>query len=281
MGTSLMASKDGEPNSEQRRLAPGRNGEPANEKRDKSKLKIFIDNAEVAIEPTYPLSNDRPLKFAKAKITREAKTKLLTRTPSDSCEGVHEVLEENYVVRRTLGYYACRMLGAWQLMVDMVTDCGSRINTTMSDLKEAAARGFRRLCDVVEAALDKERSTRCPSKKNSGEIGITILNTTEREVQIRVPLVELEWGELKHFFLCLGNKKASGNFNTTISCREHNQLLLENLRVGNLNQEEEEEGYQSITALCEEYSDIFHIKGDILTFTPGIDHMVPTLMDTQ
>ncbi|KAJ8888051.1 hypothetical protein PR048_007537 [Dryococelus australis] len=95
---------------------------------DKSKLKEFIDNVEAVVELTNPRDHEQLLRFVKAKMTREANTKLLARTAVDSWEGVRDILEEYCAVRRTLDYYACRMFGVRQVGQDTVADWGSRID---------------------------------------------------------------------------------------------------------------------------------------------------------
>ncbi|KAJ8872873.1 hypothetical protein PR048_026489 [Dryococelus australis] len=148
-----------------------------NQRGDKSKLKAFIDNAEAVIELTDPLNDNLLLKFVKAKISQEAKTKLLARTAIDSMEGVQEFK---------------RMFGALQVKDDNVAEWGSRIDTMMSDLKDAAAwiltrkeiRSAQALIDHLAKVCfeqrvskwnsptgskkQKKRATWCPSQKNCG-----------------------------------------------------------------------------------------------------------------
>ncbi|KAJ8885113.1 hypothetical protein PR048_011309 [Dryococelus australis] len=53
---------------------------------------------------------ERLLKFLKAEITGEAKSKLLARTMVDKWQVVKYVLEENYAVRRTPNFYSCKTI---------------------------------------------------------------------------------------------------------------------------------------------------------------------------
>jgi hypothetical protein len=48
----------------------------------------------------------------KAKITGDARSKLMVRDLTHSWEQVKTILEENYATRRTLDYYACKIFNA-------------------------------------------------------------------------------------------------------------------------------------------------------------------------
>ena len=54
------------------------------------------------------------LKFVKTKITGDARSKLMVRDLTHTWALVKGILEENYAVRRTLDFYACRMFSAQQ-----------------------------------------------------------------------------------------------------------------------------------------------------------------------
>jgi hypothetical protein len=56
--------------------------------------------------------------FVKAKITGEARSKLLVTDITHSWELVKVILEENYATRRTLDFYACKMFSARQGKVE-------------------------------------------------------------------------------------------------------------------------------------------------------------------
>lgn len=81
---------------------------------DKRKLREFIENVDVVFELMDPAKHDVLLKFVKAKITGDARSKLLVRDLTHSWELVKAILEENYATRRTLDYYACKMFSARQ-----------------------------------------------------------------------------------------------------------------------------------------------------------------------
>ena len=80
---------------------------------DKKKLRKFIENVDVVFELVFPAKHDL-LKFVKAKITGEARSKLMVRDLTHSWELVKAILKENYATRRTLDYYACKMFSARQ-----------------------------------------------------------------------------------------------------------------------------------------------------------------------
>ncbi|KAJ8884398.1 hypothetical protein PR048_016255 [Dryococelus australis] len=86
------------------------------------------DNVEAMVELTNPRDHERCLGFVKAKITGEAKTKLLARTAVDSWEGVRDVLDENYVLA----------------------------NEKVLLVVRSKSQGFRGLCCLVEAVLEEE-----------------------------------------------------------------------------------------------------------------------------
>jgi hypothetical protein len=69
---------------------------------DKKRLREFIENVDVAFEIVHPHKHEILLKFVKKKITGDARSKLLVR------------YLENYAVRRTLDFYACRMFSVRQ-----------------------------------------------------------------------------------------------------------------------------------------------------------------------
>jgi hypothetical protein len=59
---------------------------------------------------------------------------------------VKGILEENYAVRRTLDYYACKMFSARQEKNESVASWGNRIDEMHTELREAA----RRVCKPEE-----------------------------------------------------------------------------------------------------------------------------------
>jgi len=94
----------------------------------------------VAFELVNPLKHDILLKFVKTKITGDARSKLIVRDLTHTWALVKVILEENYPVRRTLDFYACRMFSARQEKGEGVASWGSRIDELQTELREAAKR---------------------------------------------------------------------------------------------------------------------------------------------
>jgi hypothetical protein len=107
---------------------------------DKRKLKEFIDNVSTAFELVRPEQHGLLLKFVKTKITGEARSKLLVRDLTSTWREVRRILEENYGIKRTLDFYACRMFSSRQGVHESVASWSSRIDTMQSQLREAAFR---------------------------------------------------------------------------------------------------------------------------------------------
>jgi hypothetical protein len=107
---------------------------------DKRRLKEFVDNVTTAFELVNPSDHDLLLKFVKTKITGEARSKLLVRDLTATWRDVKQILEENYGVRRTFDYYACRMFSSRQGVSEGIAPWSSRIDTMQSELREAAYR---------------------------------------------------------------------------------------------------------------------------------------------
>ena len=81
---------------------------------DKRRLWEFIDNVDVAFELVHSNKHEMILKFVKTKVTGDARSKLMVRDLTHAWALVKGVLEENYAVRRTLDYYACKLFSARQ-----------------------------------------------------------------------------------------------------------------------------------------------------------------------
>jgi len=79
---------------------------------DKKRLREFIENVDVAFELVYPNKHDIVLKFVKTKIIVDARSKFIVRDLTHMWALGKGILEENYAVRRTLDFYACRMFSA-------------------------------------------------------------------------------------------------------------------------------------------------------------------------
>src|SRR5215469_365873 len=114
---------------------------------DKRKLREFVENVDVIFELVDPSKHDVLLKFVKAKITGDARSKLMVRDLTHSWELVKAILEENYATRRTLDFYACRMFSARQDKNESVASWGNKIDELQTDLREAA----RRVCKSEES----------------------------------------------------------------------------------------------------------------------------------
>ncbi|KAJ8885729.1 hypothetical protein PR048_011927 [Dryococelus australis] len=69
-------------------------------------------------------------------------------------EDIKEILDENYVTRQKIDYYACRLFNARQGTSEEVANWDSRIDAIVTNFKEAALRvGL-----TIEAALEEESS---------------------------------------------------------------------------------------------------------------------------
>ena len=105
---------------------------------DKRKLREFIENVDAVFELVDPSKHDVLLKFVKAKITGDARSKLMVHDLTHSWELVKAILEENYATRRTLDYYACKMFSARQNKNESIASWGNKIDALQTDLREAA-----------------------------------------------------------------------------------------------------------------------------------------------
>jgi len=106
----------------------------------------------VVFELVDPIKYDILLKFVKAKITGDARSKLMVRDLRHSWEVVRAILEENYATRRTLDYYACKMFSARQSKNESIASWVHKIDELQTDLREAA----RRVCrpEEILGAID-------------------------------------------------------------------------------------------------------------------------------
>jgi DNA polymerase/3'-5' exonuclease PolX len=107
---------------------------------DKRRLREFIQNVDVAFELVHPNKHEVLLKFVKTKITGDARSKLMVRDLTHTWALVKRILEENYSVRHTLDFYACRMFSARQEKNESVASWVSRIDEMQTELREAARR---------------------------------------------------------------------------------------------------------------------------------------------
>ena len=106
---------------------------------DKKRLREFTENVDVAFELVHPNKHDILFKFVKTKITADARSKLIVRDLTHTLALVKGILEENYALRRTLDFYACRMFSA-RHKGESVASWGSRIDEMQTELREAVRR---------------------------------------------------------------------------------------------------------------------------------------------
>ena len=110
---------------------------------DKRRLRGFIENVDVAFELVHLNKHDILLKFVKTKIVGDARSKLMVRDLTQIWALVKGILEENYAVRSTLEFNACRMFGARQEKGESVASWGNLIVEMQTELREAARRIYK------------------------------------------------------------------------------------------------------------------------------------------
>ena len=103
-------------------------------------LEEFISNVDAAFELVNPVQHSILLKFVKARICGEARSKLLVRSLTETWKDVKQILIENYSVRRTIDFYACQMFSARQGKGDSIAVWASKVDALQSQLREAVAR---------------------------------------------------------------------------------------------------------------------------------------------
>ena len=79
-------------------------------------------------------------------MTGDARSKLMVRDLTHTWALVKGILEENYAVRCTLDYYACKMFSARREKNESVASWGNHIDERQTELREAA----RRVCTPEE-----------------------------------------------------------------------------------------------------------------------------------
>jgi hypothetical protein len=109
-------------------------------------LREFIEGAEAAIEVTHPRQRELVLKFILAKIQGDAKDKLLARVERDTWPQIKGILEENYLVRRTLEYYTGTLFNSRQSPTETVAQWGARLDNLAMDLR----REVRQRLQIME-----------------------------------------------------------------------------------------------------------------------------------
>lgn len=150
---------------------------------NKNKLKEFLDNADTAFELVNPVQHSILLKFVKSKVIGDAKSKLLVRERTNSWEEVKEILEENYSVRRTIDYYACKLFNARQGNSESVANWGSRVDTLVTDLKEAAMRVCTAPQEQGALALIHHLARACFTQGLNSERIQTILRSKSTQIE--------------------------------------------------------------------------------------------------
>ena len=100
---------------------------------DKRKLRVFIENVDVVFELVASSKHDILLNSVKAKITSDARSKLMLRDLTHSWELVK-------AYRRKLDYYACKMFSARQSKGESMASWGNKIDALQTDLREAGRR---------------------------------------------------------------------------------------------------------------------------------------------
>jgi hypothetical protein len=109
-------------------------------------LREFIEGAEAAIAVTHPGKRELLLKFIIAKIQGDAKDKLLARVGRDTWPQMKGILEENYLVKRTLEFYTGTLFNSRQGPTETVAQWGARLDNLAMDL----GREVRRRLHVLE-----------------------------------------------------------------------------------------------------------------------------------
>jgi hypothetical protein len=102
------------------------------------------------------------------------------------------------------------------------------------------------------------------------EIGVcptSVINTTETDMTIALPLVTLEVLYTGECALTLTTSADFSGSSTLFNLHNH-------LRLGYFNSEERQK--ESLVSLCEKFSDLFHVLSDILTCTTTIEHAILT-----
>ncbi|XP_049957929.1 uncharacterized protein LOC126474502 [Schistocerca serialis cubense] len=111
---------------------------------NKKDVREFIENVYAAFELVKPEEHETLLKFVKAKITGEARSRLQVRERTGTWQEVKRVLEENYASKRTIDYYACKIFQARQGQGEPIAMWASRIDEMQRDFREAVNRVMAR-----------------------------------------------------------------------------------------------------------------------------------------
>ena len=96
---------------------------------------------------------------------------------------------------------------------------------------------------------------------------ISVINTTEKEIEIQTPHVQIEQITKENTAELLATAKEEDSIP-----KSRTEKIKQLLRTEHLNQEEK----RAIERISEEYSDTFHLKGEPLTYTNAVQHEIAT-----
>ncbi|KAJ8885573.1 hypothetical protein PR048_011771 [Dryococelus australis] len=145
----------------------------------KNKLRELIDNVDTAFKLVNLVQHSMLLKFIKSKIVGDAKVKLLVRKGTNSWEDVKEILEENYSVRRTIDFYACKFFNSRQGVMELVANWGSQVDMMITELKEAALQVCITSQEQGAIALIQHLTRACFTQ----EKGVILLGSVTKQKQ--------------------------------------------------------------------------------------------------
>jgi hypothetical protein len=101
-------------------------------------LRESVEGVEAAIGVVHPDKQGLLLKFVVAKIQGDAKDKLLARVERNTWGQIKSILEENYLVERTLEYYTGLLFSSRQGPSETVAQWGARLDHMAMDLRTKA-----------------------------------------------------------------------------------------------------------------------------------------------
>jgi len=154
------------------------------------------------------------------KITGDARSKLIVRDLANTWALVKGILEENYAVRRTLDFYACRMFNARQEKGENVASWGSRINEMQTKLREVTRRVCKPEEILGEVGLISHLGTACFVQGLYNERIQTIVRSTGESILLSQP-VEISLEEEGAFLSIREKFEVSGNI---VTCTNFNRL---------------------------------------------------------
>ena len=119
-----------------------------------------------------------------------------------------------------------------------------------------------------QEVIENVYSSNVIGKVKNGKIVVTILNITEEDKNINInDLNKIKYdNEEDYELLKINNNNEKYNSNKINRINKIKSLI----RSDHMNKEEK----QSIIEICEQYSDIFHLEGDHLTFTNAAEHNI-------